>query len=289
MGRSVIVSRPPTRRPRPATSRSAGSRPPAATSSPAPRLPEMRRGCPPPRAGLEVLLALGPVDLDDDLRRHAGRAASRQRAIAGERDRRLRAAASRCSPAAASPSWGPRADRIAGCARERPRGRDPGGVDDDVDRQLAVGEGAHGVAARDRHGVVELGREHARPADGVGKKIFTWSSNPRLANPGELEAVALERLELVTAEPAGASSGSRHRALSRSSGSSRPRLRGGADPSRMHLWLQGGATADAPAARSPPSPSPSPSRLSARRAVTGLLRRAVSRPELLLLLALAAP
>jgi 4-amino-4-deoxy-L-arabinose transferase-like glycosyltransferase len=56
----------------------------------------------------------------------------------------------------------------------------------------------------------------------------------------------------------------------------------------MHLWLQGGATADAPAAPAPPRPVPESVTPEREERRPGLLRRAVSRPELLLLLALAA-
>ena len=56
----------------------------------------------------------------------------------------------------------------------------------------------------------------------------------------------------------------------------------------MHLWLQGGATADAPAAPALPRPVPESVTPEREESRPGLLRRAVSRPELLLLLALAA-
>jgi 4-amino-4-deoxy-L-arabinose transferase-like glycosyltransferase len=56
----------------------------------------------------------------------------------------------------------------------------------------------------------------------------------------------------------------------------------------MHLWLQGGATADAPAAPALPRPVPETVTRERGQGRTSLLRRAVSRPELLLLLALAA-
>ena len=56
----------------------------------------------------------------------------------------------------------------------------------------------------------------------------------------------------------------------------------------MHLWLQGGATADAPAAPALPRPVPESVTPEREESRAGLLRRAVSRPELLLLLALAA-
>jgi 4-amino-4-deoxy-L-arabinose transferase-like glycosyltransferase len=56
----------------------------------------------------------------------------------------------------------------------------------------------------------------------------------------------------------------------------------------MHLWLQGGATADAPAAPALPRPVPESVTPEREERRPGLLRRAVSRPELLLLLALAA-
>jgi len=56
----------------------------------------------------------------------------------------------------------------------------------------------------------------------------------------------------------------------------------------MHLWLQGGATADAPAAPALPRPLPESVTPEREQSRTSLLRRAVSRPELLLLLALAA-
>ena len=38
------------------------------------------------------------------------------------------------------------------------------------------------------------------PVTGSGKKIFTWSSNPRLTNSGSSRAVALEGLQLVAGE-----------------------------------------------------------------------------------------
>jgi 4-amino-4-deoxy-L-arabinose transferase-like glycosyltransferase len=56
----------------------------------------------------------------------------------------------------------------------------------------------------------------------------------------------------------------------------------------MHLWLQGGATADAPAAPALPRPVPESVTPEREQGRAGLLRRAVSRPELLVLLALAA-
>jgi 4-amino-4-deoxy-L-arabinose transferase-like glycosyltransferase len=56
----------------------------------------------------------------------------------------------------------------------------------------------------------------------------------------------------------------------------------------MHLWLQGGATADAPAAPALPRPVPESVTPEREQDRAGLLRRAVSRPELLGLLALAA-
>ena len=115
----------------------------------------------------------------------------------------------------------------------------------------------------------------------------TWDPAGPSRKAEELEASAGKR-----ARTAGTSSTRRAYAdagtLSRFSGSSRPRLRGGADPPRMHLWLQGGATADAPAAPALPRPVPESVTPEREESRPGLLRRAVSRPELLLLLALAA-
>ncbi len=115
----------------------------------------------------------------------------------------------------------------------------------------------------------------------------TWDPAGPSRKAEELEASAGKR-----ARTAATSSTRRAYAdagtLSRSSGSSRPGLRGAADPPGMHLWLQGGATADAPAAPALPRPVPESVTPEREQGRTSLLRRAVSRPELLLLLALAA-
>ena len=83
---------------------------------------------------------LGPVDLDDHLRRHAG-------------------------------------GQLLEAARESARGRR-----------------THSMRRSSWVGSTWV------PVTGSGKKIFTWSSNPRLDELGELEAVALEGLQLVAGE-----------------------------------------------------------------------------------------